>query len=1023
MSEASGRSSPWRRHPLLAAGALLVVLLIAALVVLIDEAQTSGLQARYFSGIAENVRYRMEAGANASVRFPGSGPYDQRLGYSEMPAFLGRLQAKGYGIEAQARATPQLGELMDKGYFPPYPEKNQAGLSITDCSGEILFKSSHPARIYASFDAVPPVVLNTLLFIENRELLETEYPRRNPAVEWGRLSKAVVERGIKVFDPDYDAPGGSTLATQIEKYRHSPGGITTSIGEKFRQMMSASIRAYMLGEDTSERRRQVAVDYLNTVPLAAASGYGEVNGIGDGLWAWYGADFHSVNALLSSETAVGADLDGQGLAYREVLSLLIAQRRPSYFLVTGRSHLFDLTDSYLRVMADVGIVTPRLRDAALKARTSFREDSGAQIGISVRSWKGANAIRTRLLSLLEAPRLYDVDRLDLTVSSTLDTELTTTLTGMLQSFSDPAVAKASHLRESRLLAAGDPSALTYSFALYERGSGKNLVRVQTDSSNQPFDINEGAKLELGSTAKLRTLATYLAVIESLHERYAALGQKELRAVEIGRKDRLTRWAIDYLSSGGDASLQGMLDAAMERRYSANPSEEFFTGGGLHKFSNFKREENGRMPSVREAIRDSVNLPFIRVMRDIVDHYMYRAPESPARVLDDARHPGRAGYLRKFADHEGKEFVRRFYRKYRGMAPDEALDTLLEGVRPTPLRLAVIFRTLEPTANVEAMANFLRERLPASRLGGKEPASLYERYGPDRYSLGDRGYLARVHPLELWVVAYLRRHPDAGITQTIEAGAAERLDVYGWLYKTHQRNAQDVRIRTLLEMEAFQEIHRHWKRLAYPFEALVPSYATAIGVSGDRPAALADLIGIILNDGVRQPTVRLEDLHFAAGTPYETRVTRLPEATERVMPPEIAATLKKALTSVVEDGTARRLRGAFSRPGRPPLLVGGKTGTGDNRFEVYGADGSLRESRAVNRTATFAFFLGERHYGVITAYVPGAIADNYSFTSALPVQILKNMAPQIAPYLTPDGEARCGAPRPSMALSHELTIKK
>jgi hypothetical protein len=104
------------------------------------------------------------------------------------------------------------------------------------------------------------------------------------------------------------------------------------------------------------------------------------------------------------------------------------------------------------------------------------------------------------------------------------------------------------------------------------------------------------------------------------------------------------------------------------------------------------------------------------------------------------------------------------------------------------------------------------------------------------------------------------------------------------------------------------------------------------------------------------------------------------------------------------------------------VVGGKTGTGDNRHEVYGSDGSVRESRAVNRTATFAFFLGERHYGVITAYVPGAAADNYRFTSALPVQILKNMAPQIAPYVHAEGEYRCGPNRPFMALSRELTVK-
>ena len=1004
---------------------MLVVLIAAAVILIVDEAVTSGWQARYFSGLTANAGFRMEPGANPSIRFPGSGPYDQRLGYSEMPAFLGRLRARGYAIQSQARPSPELIALMDEGYFPPYPEKSQAGLSISDCGGELLFKTSYPARVYANFNAVPPLVLNALLFIENRELLETEHPRRNPAVEWGRLSKAVIERGIKAFDPDYDAPGGSTLATQIEKYRHSPGGITQSIGEKFRQMMSASLRAYMLGENTLERRRQIAVDYLNTVPLAAASGYGEVNGLGDGLWAWYGADFSAVNALLSRPAGdAGADLKEQGVAFRQVLGLLIAQRRPSYFLVTGRYHLADLTDSYLRVMADAGMLPPALRDAALEARAPFRDDSAPPIGIYVRSWKAANAVRTRLLSLLEAPRLYDVDRLDLTVASTLDTELTGTVTGILQRSSDPAFAKSDRLREARLLASGDPAAVTYSFALYERTPGKNLVRVQTDSSSQPFDINEGAKLELGSTAKLRTLATYLALIESLHERYAALDPKELRAVEIGRKDRLTRWAIDYLSSAPDKGLDAMLEAAMERRYSASPQEEFFTGGGLHTFSNFKREENGRTPTVREALRDSVNLPFIRIMRDIVDHYNHRAPESPARVLDDPHHPGRAAYLRRFADHEGKDFVRRFYRKYRGMTADEALDALLQGVRPTPQRLAVIFRTLEPAAGVDVMASFLRTRLPASRLGDKEPARLYERYAVERYSLGDRGYLARVHPLELWVVAYLRRHPGAGITQTLEASAAERQEVYGWLYKTHQRNAQDVRIRTTLEMEAFQEIHRHWKRLAYPFESLVPSYATAIGVSGDRPAALAELIGIILNDGVRQPTVRLEELHFAAATPYETRLALQPEGSERVMKPEVAAALRKALASVVEDGTARRLKGAFSRPGKKaaPVVVGGKTGTGDNRHEVYGSDGSVRESRAVNRTATFAFFLGERHYGVITAYVPGAMADSYSFTSALPVQILKNMAPQLAPYVHADGQSRCTPNRPSMALSQELTVK-
>ena len=181
------------------------------------------------------------------------------------------------------------------------------------------------------------------------------------------------------------------------------------------------------------------------------------------------------------------------------------------------------------------------------------------------------------------------------------------------------------------------------------------------------------------------------------------------------------------------------------------------------------------------------------------------------------------------------------------------------------------------------------------------------------------------------MAYLRRHPDAGITQTLEASAAERQDVYAWLYKTHQRNAQDIRIRTLLEMEAFQEIHRHWKRLAYPFEALVPSYATAIGVSGDRPAALAELIGIILNDGVRQPTVRMEELHFAAATPYETRL-RAAAGSERAS--HEARGRRGAEEGPDERGGGRHrapVEGRVLAPGQERRsLVGGKTGTGDNR---------------------------------------------------------------------------------------------
>jgi hypothetical protein len=53
---------------------------------------------------------------------------------------------------------------------------------------------------------------------------------------------------------------------------------------------------------------------------------------------------------------------------------------------------------------------------------------------------------------------------------------------------------------------------------------------------------------------------------------------------------------------------------------------------------------------------------------------------------------------------------------------------------------------------------------------------------------------------------------------------------------------------------------------------------------------------------------------------------------------------------------------------------------------------MLEDRVVNRTSTFAFFIGDRHFGVVTAYVPGPDAGRYRFTSALPAEILRQLGP-------------------------------
>lgn len=76
---------------------------------------------------------------------------------------------------------------------------------------------------------------------------------------------------------------------------------------------------------------------------------------------------------------------------------------------------------------------------------------------------------------------------------------------------------------------------------------------------------------------------------------------------------------------------------------------------------------------------------------------------------------------------------------------------------------------------------------------------------------------------------------------------------------------------------------------------------------------------------------------------------------------------------------------------------------------------------VDRTATFVFFLGDRFLST-TAYVPGAIAGSYHFTSALAVQLLKALEPELEPLLkSPASEA---APMPiSEALPVVTELRK
>jgi membrane peptidoglycan carboxypeptidase len=980
-------------------GVVLGALGVVAYLFLRDELPSSTRQARYLSALGSQLSFAVEPGPSPLIRYPKTGPYDLRLGYVGLPGFLRRLRVLGFATVEQVRISPRLAEVVDRGFFPIYHEKTQAGLRLFDQAGNVVYSTSVPTHVYRTFDDIPSVVLQTLLFIENREFFDERYPQRNPAVEWDRFGLAAVHTLLRVLPFHISRAGGSTLATQLEKFRHSPDGRTGSVVEKFRQMGSASIRAYLDGPDTRAVRRDIALAYLNSVPLGAIPGYGEVHSLGDGLRAWYNADFAVVNSALRADTLAATDAVSaeQAAAYRQILCLLIAQRRPAWYLGEGYAALQTLVDSYLRLLAAQGVIPVALRDAALQVQISLRPSGLPTQTSTFASHKTTSTIRARLAQELGVASLYDLDRIDLTVTSTLNMAAQQAVTEALQKLRQPGDARIAGLYGEHLLSGKeDLNRLVYSFTLYEHRPQGNLLRVNTDNYTQPLDINDGIRLDLGSTAKLRTLVHYLALIAEIYQRYAGQSPQELRALTLDRRDYLSRWVVERLQVPLQPSLSALLDAALERRYSAGPGESFFTGGGVHTFANFNDEDDSKIISVRQALRDSVNLVYIRVMRDIVYHYLYR-PGAIASQLQASDSPQRQAYLERFADREGQTYLRRFYAKYRGKSPQEALELLTHNADEHPARLAIIYRTVYPEHTLVTFTDYMRATLERPGLSETESAQLFSTYAPERFDLHDRGYIAHLHPLELWLVSYLASHPQAKLQQVMAASTKERQEVYRWLFKSGRKYAQDKRIQSLLELEAFSEIHQFWKRLGYPFETLTPSYASAIGASGDRPAALATLIGILLNEGILYPSIRFDSFHFAAGTPYETRLALPVSQGERLLSPEVAAAARSAIIDVVEQGTARRLRGVYRGPGYQPLQVGGKTGTGDHRYESYGAHGRLTGSRVVSRAATFVFFLGDRFFGVVTAYVTGPEAAHYHFTSALPVQVLKGLAPVLTPH--------------------------
>ena len=762
---------------------MLTVLPVVFATVGLFEARTSEIEARVLSSIAAKLSYQIGPGPSQSIAFPAGGPFNESRGYAGLPEFERRLTDAGFRIVAQARLSPELERLAHWKITPPFREPAATGLVVRGENRTVLYDAGSREHIFRTYEDIPPVAAKALLLVENRELEDSsDFSTRNPVVDWGRLGKAgLMYAGHKLGLP-FPVEGGSTLATQIEKFRYADGGRTSSATDKLRQMFSASLRVYRSGPDTRAERRQIVLDYMNSVPLAAAPAYGEVYGLGNGLHAWFGIDLDEARATLAEP---GADAEKAHI-FKHMMALICAARAPSFYLVTNRGALEARVDFYVRQLESNGAIPADFARNVAAVPLEFLPHAPTPQAIPFVERKATNAFRTHLLAQLGIPDLYTLDRLHLEADTTLNVHVQNEVLRLFRKMQDPAFVDAQGLRQKYLLPRGDPSRVTYSFTLFERTPAGNVLRVQADTLNQPFDLNEGMKLELGSTAKLRTLAHYLELVASLYHEFHDLDTPALTRKAQTVHDPITKWAAETMAGDRNIDLPTLLNRSLDRQYSGNPGEVFFTGGGAHVFANFEKEENGQSFNLRDGLAQSVNLVYIRLMRDIVHFHEARLTYDPDSILSNPDDPTRLQMLKEIADKESQHFLFEAFKDYRGQNLQAIVEKLL-GTRSTSARhLAMLYFAWNARGDAAGLARSL-QTLGVS-VSNDEASHLLKSYDPARLNISDYAFLLNRNPLELWAAGQLAQDPSVSWDDLLKRSGDVREVASRWLFQTKNRTS-------------------------------------------------------------------------------------------------------------------------------------------------------------------------------------------------------------------------------------------
>ena len=934
------------------------------------EVKTSYLSSKYLHDIAKQATYKLVDHPVPTAVYPTHGPLNERYGYTKIPDWLSKLDSN-YEVVAQTVLSKKHKKLVRSHINPIYDPKSGATFSILDQNQQVVYEKT--PLMFDSLDDVPPILIQTLTFIENQELLNTNFRYANPVIEIDRLAYATYLYGKNILTKNTaKTAGGSTLATQMEKYNFSENGMTHGGYDKIIQIISASLRTYKDSRDTTTQRSKILLDYLNSVPLGAAKYYGEVRGFPEALSIFYNVDLDSELKTLESTNSNQPYTREQLEALNRMLQLILTIRNPNY--LDKPEYIQELKLTYIQLLVNEHI----LHSSALSLINNYepKQDHKLEERDFI-SQKAQDHVRSRTAQLLKLT-YPEMDKLDLTVESTINLNLQQKITDFFVNLKDESFIQEHNFRQDKLLDHTDKDQVTYSIVLYELENGSAKLRATYDNIDKPFEFNSGGKVELGSTAKLRVIISYL---ESFVQAYQEKKQGKLEAT-----DPISQ----FVRSSHANSLDELLGDALDRKFSANPNQVFFTGGGAHKFHNFKKEDNSQIVPLRDALKRSINLPFVRTLKEVVEFKMRRSEDYQRLLQSDEE--VRQKLLERFVQQESAVFLRKFYKALQ--TKTNISEFVVNELTRNHVAATAVLIYLEDIKDPQVLLSRL------SSLGyalnpkqQKRVVNILQSYNKDIYDLNDLGYLARLHPILLYAAKTMQNNPNISFKQLFDQSYDARMLSYKWLLDTKRPHKQDIRIYSILEAQVFESILKDWNKLGYDFDFIVPSLATALGSSGDKPIFLARLVGIVLNNGRSIDEHRVSKLHFAEGTPFETIVQRKPQPSKQLITQEVTKHVRILLDSVVESGTAIRAKNSFKN-----LKVGGKTGTGDNRLETVDSAGNVLNSTALSRTATFVFHIGDHWFGSISVYVDEDQASNSTFTSSLAVSIFNLLAQEISPII-------------------------